>query len=161
MWVESQRGWDLSSSSKVIESVEQKLPTLLELNIYLQYIRDGRTISEEIIIKLGHSNCFELNCSFRSAARLIVNLTENRASIEHFKLNGGKLDTESIEAISQMKLIQVLKFFLCDGLTDDHIIDLTKELPQLQRASFLFRCLVIQSHQRKWIEENDSACEQT
>lgn len=116
-------------SSKVIQSVIQKLPTLLELEI------DLSTTHPKEFEKLGQLNCLKvlkLNFNSLSVTPLMKSLVENRAPIEKLAIIKGQLDTEAIDTIAQMKEIQILDFVKCYGLTDEHIIAMATGLPQLQ-----------------------------
>lgn len=73
-----------------------------------------------------------MNFNLISITPLLKALVENKVAIEELQLIAGYLDNEAIKCIVQMKQIKKLKLNRNKGaLSDDDLIQLAKELPNL------------------------------
>ncbi|XP_055306588.1 uncharacterized protein LOC129570888 [Sitodiplosis mosellana] len=63
---------------------------------------------------------------------MLDQLATNNVSIQELRLRGGKLNIEAIDHILQLNQITILELVDIKDLTDAHVIELAKKLPQLQ-----------------------------
>lgn len=102
---------------------------MVELDLSLIFKSDGKFAkSFRHLGRLKSSKVLKLDLRFKSAAPLCAVLTTNAIPIEHLKLTDGIIDAKAVKDILQMKRLKVLELDCIEGLTDEHIIELAKEL---------------------------------
>lgn len=122
--------------STTFRDVVQNLPNLIELEVNENHRNDTNLAAD--FRSLGYLTAlkvFKFNFNERSLSSLISVLTENpNISIEHLELTNARIDTIAIKAIARMKQLNILGLYGIHNLTEDHIIELTKNLgPQLKK----------------------------
>lgn len=68
---------------------------------------------------------------------LITSLVTNETPIQHLVLRNGVIDNKAVEGLLQLKQIRVLNLSTISNLTEEHLIDIAKELPKLEEL-YLF-----------------------
>ncbi|XP_055326814.1 uncharacterized protein LOC129580421 [Sitodiplosis mosellana] len=118
-------------TSEPIRSIGRNLHQLLELEIDQEICDED----EESIHGLGQLRALKvlkLNFNLLLVTPLLKILVENKVPIEDMKLYNGDLDSKAIEYICAMKQIKKLELNENMGvLTDEHLVQLAKELPNL------------------------------
>lgn len=116
--------------TETIRTIVQSLPNLLELELQMEMPIENGDFTESIhhLGQLSFLKVLKLHLNWESATPLIAVLTANASSIEHIKLSNGKINAETVDAISQMKPLKMLELCNISGLIDEHMIKLAKGL---------------------------------
>lgn len=118
-------------STRHIHSIGQNLNHLLELEIDEEIYYMDKQIMQNLS-QLDKLKVLKLNFNELAVTPLLKSFVEKEVPIEYLKLINGAIDSETIDYISKMKGVKTLELIQSDGeITDEHLIQLTKELPQL------------------------------
>lgn len=110
------------------------LPNLTQLEIsYVDF--EDECDFQRIILFLGQLKSLQvLNIQLQShlITPLVTSLATNKAPITHLMLSFGEFDDNTVvDGLSQLKQIEMLDLAHIENLTDDHLMDLAIELPEL------------------------------
>lgn len=117
-------------STEVFGWIRQHLINLTELEFDEMFRgeKDFQSLSGLRLLRV-----LKLNFRWSSVTPLMEGLAANDIPIEHLKLSCGIVDSETIKAISKLKQIKIFETFVSNEMTDDYLIELSKELPQLRQ----------------------------
>lgn len=100
---------------------------LMETNYELNFQTDVRSIGQLASLKV-----LKLNFNWLKAAPLLSALATNSTPIEHLKMERVWIDDVAVDSISKMKKMKILEVDGGRDLTNEHLIEFAKELPDLQ-----------------------------
>lgn len=125
--------------------IGQHLQRLVELELGLEsglldleFEREeptGFEASLQILSNLNSLKALKLSFKFNepwSIAPLLNALATNQSPLELILLNNAEITDAAIESMSELKQLNRIQLDNVDGLTNDHVIQLSKELPNLQ-----------------------------
>lgn len=121
-------------STELLSTIGQNLPNLMHLQINARFLGDF----QRHIVYLGRLQSLQtlgINFDNYSIAPLITSLATNQIPIQTLLLyNGVVIDgDEAVEYLSQLKQIKTLILSLIDNLATEHLVNLSKSLPELDR----------------------------
>lgn len=73
-----------------------------------------------------------LDANFHSVAPLIKMLAEKAVPLEYLALEDTEMDSNAIRSMSKLTKLNEIQLSCVSDLTDEHVIELAKELPQLR-----------------------------
>lgn len=123
-------------SVEIIRVISQHLRNLVELGIDQCFDKVDKF--QRYVLSLSQLNSLEtlkINFNSMSIAPLMEGLATNCVPIENLMLKNGRIDTEAIESMSQLKQMKTLVLNDIDGLSDERFIGLAMTLPQLQKLN--------------------------
>lgn len=131
LWIDARYG-----SSHAIRLIGQNMLELQEMHLHLsiydlQYFQSDVEYIGQLrsLEKLGlHFNGLEV-------ASLANTLATNNLPIENLFMSHGSIDDTAIKYILQLKQINTIEIHRIDGLNKEHLIDLAKNLPELQEMN--------------------------
>lgn len=125
--------------SKLFQAVGTRLPNLIELDInYFHDTADRTELANHISVlsRLTLLKVLKLNFGSLPVAALVSRLAADNVPIEHLKIINGKINDDAINNISKLINIKVLEIVnIKDELTDQHLVQLAKVLPELQELN--------------------------
>lgn len=131
--------------TRLFRWIGQHLVHLTELDIYGKFDNDlensvieQRQNDYQCLGRLSKLKVLKLNLCSLSVTPLIESLAANSIPIEHLEIVDGFFDNESIKNISKLKKIKILRLSYSNNMTDDYLIELAKELPQLSELILEF-----------------------
>lgn len=89
------------------------------------------------IANLKSLKVLKLFFNYLSIAPLAQALAANNVPIEQFTIKRGKIDSDGIESVAQLKQLEVLWLYQCENWSGDHLISLAKELPKLHELRLI------------------------
>lgn len=130
-----------TANMRSIRLIGQHLHRLLELELLDLAFEEGNweTIGMEaslqILSNLNSLMVLKLKLKFDepwSIAPLLNELATNQSPLEMVLVGNAKITAAAIESMSQLKQLNMIQLDDVNGLTNDHVIQLSKELPHLQ-----------------------------
>lgn len=119
--------------TEFLSTIGQHLPNLTQLEI-VDVNFEGENDFQRDIVFLGQLHSLEvlkIELCYFSITQLVTSLVTNQTPIQHLELINGVTDNKAIEDLSQLKRIKMLNLSNINNLKSEHLIDLAKELPEL------------------------------
>lgn len=131
VWTEFEQ--NLYASTKVFRWIGKHLIYLIELEFdeCLSSINKDDQEDVQFLSSLKSLKVLKLNFYWFSVTPLMESLAANNIPIVHLVLRKGSVDIKAIKGISKLKQIKILEMTKTSNMTDDYLIELAKELPQL------------------------------
>lgn len=119
-------------ASEVFRLISQNLPNLTELDLDCV---DCAEFQDKIrcLGQLRSLNMLSMDFKSNRIAPLMASLVMNKVPIQSMRLCDGKVDVETIDLISQLKQIKNLDFVKVIDMVSENLIELAKQLPQIER----------------------------
>lgn len=127
-------------SSEIIRYVSKYVRNIRTFEFYNNSIIPSES-NEEIQKNILHLSEFKNLQEFRwksksfSIGNVLSKMVSNKIAIKVLQIADGLNDDQTIEAITQMKDLENLKFYRMDGLNQEHLITYAKKLTQLKKLS--------------------------
>lgn len=127
----------INCGSKFMNLFSQNQPNLTnltQLEISGDNFKDEGDFQRAIVFlgQLKSLQVLNINFDLSSITPLITSLATNKAPITHLMLSFGNFDDNTVvDSLSQLKKIKKLDMANIENLTDEHLVDLAKELPEL------------------------------
>lgn len=121
-------------SASIIQSIGQHLKNLVELEIDQEHF-EGKSQFHKSTLSLGRLSSLKkltLNYNGLPMKALLKKLAEKAVPLEHLTLKKGSVDSSAIKSMSELIKLNEIQLEDIKNLTDDHVVELAKELPQLR-----------------------------
>lgn len=99
----------------------------LDIGSSLKFLKGTMNLSQ-----LHSLQKLTLNNNGLTLTPLLAKLAENAVPLEHLSLKFGSINSNGIQKMSELMKLNAIEFENIEHLTDNHIIELAKELPQLR-----------------------------
>lgn len=126
-------------TTRWFSSIGQHLPNLKELEIFEDDCTIVGNFQEDIkfLGQLKSLQLLEIVLSSNPVEPLITSLVTNETPIQRLVLRNGVIDDKAVDGLLQLKQIKVLNLSKISNLSEENLIDIAKELPELEEL-YLF-----------------------
>lgn len=121
--------------TKLVQTIGTSLPNLVQLEIEEESASNKNKLADNLPILSQLTSLKDLTLNFDSVEieALMKNLAEKKVPIEKLKIINGKINDDAISSISKLTNVKVLEFVsITEKLTDEYLVQLAKEMPELQ-----------------------------